>query len=478
MCSTPLSTRTPREPQKDVLYQVLQTNLNDFLATVDGDRLPAHVVDELRAYLTCGDFAAGAACFACASCNARTFVPFSCKRRGFCHSCCGRRMADGAARLVDQVLPTIPYRQWVLTVPIPVRYLVLARRALVPKILAIFLRVVFGHLRRKAAEAGITATQVGAISVEQRFGEGARCHWHIHALLPDGVFGVAADSLPFHRVAAPTREELAALVVTLRKRLMRLLGRHGLDPEQVDEQVAQGDLLAGWQAAALTGRITVGPRAGWQVTRIGGQPVAMAPRGKGLCADADGVNLHAGVHVPAGQPQRLERLLCYLLRPPLVRERLSLLPDGRVMLRLKRPYADGTEALLLSPHDLIARLCALIPPPRVHLIHYSGVFAPHAALRRQVVPQMDTLADEDQRLADQSLAPAELARTKASRHRRLSWAELMKRTWGLDVLACSCGGRLRLLGFVMDPIELASIQRSLERPASSSSSQLPLALGP
>ena len=97
MCFTPLPTRTPREPQKDVLYQILQANLDDFLATVDGDRLPAHVVDELRAYLTRGDFAAGAACFACGSCNARTFIPFSCKRRGFCHSCCGRRMADGAA---------------------------------------------------------------------------------------------------------------------------------------------------------------------------------------------------------------------------------------------------------------------------------------------------------------------------------------------------------------------------------------------
>ena len=49
MCFTPLQTRTPREPQKDVLYQVLQANLDNFLATVDGDRLPAHVVDELRA---------------------------------------------------------------------------------------------------------------------------------------------------------------------------------------------------------------------------------------------------------------------------------------------------------------------------------------------------------------------------------------------------------------------------------------------
>ena len=76
MCVTTLPARTPREPQKDVLFQVLQANLDDFLATVDGDRLPALVVAELHAYLTCADFAAGAACFACGSCNARTFHLF------------------------------------------------------------------------------------------------------------------------------------------------------------------------------------------------------------------------------------------------------------------------------------------------------------------------------------------------------------------------------------------------------------------
>lgn len=65
-----------------------------------------------------------------------------------------------------------------------------------------------------------------------------------------------------------------------------------------------------------------------------------------------------------------------------------------------------------------------------------------------------------------------MVRTKAPRHHRLSWAELMRRTWGLDVLACPCGGRLRLLGFVMAPMALASIERSMTQRAASSSIQL------
>lgn len=53
-------------------------------------------------------------------------VAFSCKRRGICPICTARRMADTAAHLVDRVLPRAPYRQWVFTVPRPLR-LVLAR---------------------------------------------------------------------------------------------------------------------------------------------------------------------------------------------------------------------------------------------------------------------------------------------------------------------------------------------------------------
>src|SRR5215813_331146 len=50
------------------------------------------------------------------------WIPCSCKRRGLCPSCAGRRMAQTAAHLVEQVLPWVPTRQWVVSVPIPLRY--------------------------------------------------------------------------------------------------------------------------------------------------------------------------------------------------------------------------------------------------------------------------------------------------------------------------------------------------------------------
>lgn len=62
-------------------------------------------------------------------------------------------------------------------------------------------------------------------------------------------------------------------------------------------------------------------------------------------------------------------------------ERLALTSSGQVRYALKTPYRDGTTHLVLEPLELLARLAALVPPPRMHLTRYHGVFAPHSRLR-------------------------------------------------------------------------------------------------
>ena len=59
----------------------------------------------------------------CEQCHAEKLVAFSCKKRGFCPSCGGRRMAESAALLVDEVLPERPLHQWVLSLPHALRFL-------------------------------------------------------------------------------------------------------------------------------------------------------------------------------------------------------------------------------------------------------------------------------------------------------------------------------------------------------------------
>jgi hypothetical protein len=76
--------------------------------------------------------------------------------------------------------------------------------------------------------------------------------------------------------------------------------------------------------------------------------------------------LHVGIEVEAEQREKLERLARYVSRPPVSVERLDLTAQGQVRYRLKTSYRDGTTHIVLEPLDFIARLAALVPPPRVH----------------------------------------------------------------------------------------------------------------
>jgi hypothetical protein len=84
------------------------------------------------------------------------------------------------------------------------------------------------------------------------------------------------------------------------------------------------------------------------------------PSGR-CCAAVAGYSVHAGVSVPARDRMRLERLARYAGRPPLASERLSLLPDGSLLYRLKHRWRDGTTHVIYESLELIERLAARAP---------------------------------------------------------------------------------------------------------------------
>ena len=104
-----------------MLYKTVQVHWQTFLSELESAAeppvLPAFVIAEVEAYLRCGILARGFMLAKCTHCGWCRPVAFSCKRRGFCASCVGRRMCDFAAGLVDRVIPHVPVRQRVLTVP-------------------------------------------------------------------------------------------------------------------------------------------------------------------------------------------------------------------------------------------------------------------------------------------------------------------------------------------------------------------------
>ena len=79
--------------------------------------MPGYVEEELCGYLECGMLCFGFACARCTGCGQAFVVAFSCKSRGVCPSCNGRHMAHTAAHLADHVIPPVPVRQWVISVP-------------------------------------------------------------------------------------------------------------------------------------------------------------------------------------------------------------------------------------------------------------------------------------------------------------------------------------------------------------------------
>jgi len=95
-------------------------------------------------------------------------------------------------------------------------------------------------------------------------------------------------------------------------------------------------------------------------------------------AHLEGFDLHANVAVAANNRDGLEQLARYVLRPPIAQERLSRTADGRVLLTLKAEWSDGTTALLFEPIELLERLAALTPRPRINLVLHHGVLAPHS----------------------------------------------------------------------------------------------------
>jgi hypothetical protein len=144
--------------------------------------------------------------------------------------------------------------------------------------------------------------------------------------------------------------------------------------------------------------------------------------------------------------RRFERLARYISRPAVSEQRLSLTPKGNVRYRLKTPYRDGTTHVIFQPLDFIARLAALVPKPRVNLTRFHGVFAPNSRDRARVTPA------KRGRGAQPKASEAGEEKTPAQRRAAMTWAQRLKRVFGIDIETCSaCGGALRIIACIQDP---------------------------
>ena len=295
-----------------------------------------------------------------------------------------------------------------------------------------------------------------SMALIQRFGSKLNLNVHLHLLVLDGAYTFEHGKAHFHRAPAPHPGELEALLSTLIARIMRTLIRAGVLIEDVEQpflDLALESPLEQLSGAAVRYVIAVGPQAGRATMRIqdpgardeGCQPV------KPFTAARDGFSLNCAVACEAHERAKLERVCRDMARPPIAEQRLSVDGDGLVVLELKRAFRDGTTHVLFEPQDFIARLAALVPRPKAHLVRYHALFAPNARHRHLIVPR---------RTRRPSRPPGDDARTNTP----MSWMARLKRVFNLDISVCpKCGGKVRVIATVTEPNAIAQILDHLHR---------------
>lgn len=413
----------------------------------DGIFYPFHIKREFSKYLTCGVPLYGMARFQCSLCQKDKFVAYSCKGRTICPRCNGRRMADTAKHLVEEVIPDVPVRQWVLSMPYNHRFILSSDQKLLNKIIKIFHLVINSHYVKKGRQKQLINPSAGAITVIQRFGGALNLNIHFHSLYLDGVFHTNPLGEQTFFSLSPTDEEVASLTAILHHRINRAFIRAGYLTEDNDKELyennSQLDLLKSQSVCNLVDNYqrpkTIGKYWHPPFVEFSGSK----------CYSLEGFSLHANTKIRKGDRGGLEKLCRYVCRGAIPKDRISQDKSAQVVLKLKSPYTDGTTHIKFTPEQFIKRIIALIPPPRVNLIRYYGVLGARHKKRSQVT----------------SMARAKKIKKTDKKKKKIyhtPWAELMKHVFHYEVDICdNCGSKLKFIASITSPIECRKILKHI-----------------
>ena len=221
-------------------------------------------------------------------------------------------------------------------------------------------------------------------------------------------------------------------------------------------------------------------------------------------------NVHASVTLGAFDDAGRERLCRYLSRPAFSLPRLRMRRDGMVVYQVKKRGRGRVLVRVMTPVECLARLAALVPPPRYPLLRLHGVLAARHAWRDRIVPvprspvaSRPPLRDPEKKVVEHprkahadreagfampqlvqtadltasglahttrgtalSLSVAHWARILDGElyaaTSRVDWATLVKRTFACDVAVCpNCGGKMRVRAVMTEPASIAKVLSAL-----------------
>jgi len=399
-------------------------------------------IKEVERFIECGEPACGFVRIKCSSCTHEHLVPFSCKTRGFCPSCYSKRLLDTQNKFDELALFEIPIRQWVFTLPVPIRKVVIARKELLKSISGIVQEELISYIKNKAVEelsVNKEGVHAGTIVFIHRFGSSINANPHLHIMLPEGVYiKKSTGRLKFYKVSSPAEKDISNILESIYNKCIILLEKKKIIEPYIDssgnnshtllEFCENGTAEEKLSFASASYDIVTGPNSGKKLKFCGGWssysfidpqeevPIFVSP----LCYSMQGFSLHANVKVH--NKEGVERLLGYMARPPVCEERLKINTDGSIYYKFKTPWSNGTDGILFeSGVEFIEKLVSIIPPKYQHNIKYYGCFAPASWVRKELKAQNNSKIESKRvKLGDKNS----------------KWAEGIKRVFKRDLSVC------------------------------------------
>ena len=223
-----------RRPEKTVLFEVIKKHYKTWKRTRD-DPVPQYVDKVFEGYLGCGILAKGFACARCEECRQDFLIALSCKGRGICPSCNAMAMCETAANLIENVIPRVAIRQFVISFPLRIRHYLQTH-----EILQAVLKITVDEIRKRLISCSPKAEnpQIGAVSFIQFFGNTLNVHPHFHILVADGIFTTEGEELLFHE-ATLTPDDIADTQDAIQKRVLKYFEKRSFfDHDTVEKMLS------------------------------------------------------------------------------------------------------------------------------------------------------------------------------------------------------------------------------------------------
>ena len=394
-----------RKPRESSLWKLLDHHFLEFQERYDdlfrqqyGFYRPviSHVV---RKYLECGDLQEGFARIKCPDCHHEYILAFSCRGRWFCPSCHNKKVVQFGQHLKETVLYPVPHRQYVFSIPKVLRKFFFYNRKLLGKLsqcavksLRQFFQLTLGK------KTGIP----GVVMAIQTFGDYARWHPHLHALVADGLF------LESGYFFVMPKADLRPLRELFRAHVLKMLKKEGL----IDDAFIK--MLMSWRHVS-------------------------------------GFNVHNEVRIKPDDDKGIENLSQYIIRNSFSLGKLMYEEgDSSVIYRSRMKHGKNKRNFeVFSPLEFIAAITQHIPEPYFQLTRVYGWYSNRMRgdRKKQKEREKEKIEEESETIEDRKII--NVRNYKPKRIPQLMWRECIKKVWEVDPLTCpKCTGEMRIISFI------------------------------